>query len=218
VALPSFKDGVWFVPLAVAATGDRVVPLVATTLNVSERSDEPLEDSVTAYLRDRELLLVLDNCEHVLASAAALVERLLASCPRLRVLVTSREFLGVRGEHAVSTPPLSVSDDSVLAGVSDAVELFLVRAAAAAPNFDSRSADRDTIAKICRRLDGLPLAIELAAARLRALSLEQLATRLDDRFRLLTGARQTLEEVVAWSSLDCRSSRRTSPSRRPRRW
>ena len=117
----------------------------------------------------------------------------------MRILATSREVLGVRGERALGIPPLSVADDPALAGKSDAVELFMVRASAAAPSFDADAADVATVAQICRRLDGLPLAIELAAARLRALSLEQIAARLDDRFRLLRAGERTLEAVVAWS-------------------
>jgi hypothetical protein len=117
----------------------------------------------------------------------------------VRILATSREFLAVRGERGLSTPPLDVADDPAHATASDAVELFRVRASAAAPGFDADAADVATVAQVCRRLDGLPLAIELAAARLRALSLEQIAQRLDDRFRLLGGGERTLEAVVAWS-------------------
>jgi predicted ATPase len=145
------------------------------------------------------LLLVLDNCEPIVGLVASFVERYLPRCGGVRILATSRELLGVRGERALSTPPLGVPDDPAHPGESDAVELFMVRASAAAPGFDADAADAATVAQICRRLDGLPLAIELAAARLRALSLEQIATRLDDRFRLLRAGERTLEAVVAWS-------------------
>jgi len=205
-ALPSYRDGVWFVPLAAASDGSRVVPMIAEVLHVAEQRDEPLTSSVVSWLRERELLLLLDNCEHVVASVAEFVETALASLPHLKVLATSRQTLGVRGEHTVAVPPLPVSDDDELSGVSDAVELFLLRASAAAPQFDTERADLATIGQICSRLDGLPLAIELAASRLRTLSLDQLARRLDDRFRMLSGVRRpehaaqhTLEEVVAWS-------------------
>jgi len=198
-ALPSYRDGVWLVSLAVAGDGERIVPLVAAALRVSERTDEPLADTLEDWLRERQVLLVLDNCEPIVAAVASFAQRYLQRCAGVRILATSREFLGVRGERALGTPPLNIADDMVLAGVSDAVELFLVRASAAAPSFDAGSADVAIVAQICRRLDGLPLAIELAAARLRALSLEQVATRLDDRFRLLRAGERTLEAVVAWS-------------------
>ena len=158
-----------------------------------------MADTLEHWLRDRQLLLVLDNCEPIVGAVASFAERYLARCAGVRILATSREFLGVRGERALGTPPLNVADDPARAGESDAVELFMVRASAAAPGFDADAADVATVAQICRRLDGLPLAIELAAARLRALSLEQIATRLDDRFRLLRAGERTLEAVVAWS-------------------
>ena len=158
-----------------------------------------MADTLERWLRDRQLLLVLDNCEPVVGAVASFAERYLARCAGVRILATSREVLGVRGERALGTPPLNVTDDPARAGESDAVELFMVRASAAAPSFDADAADVATVAQICRRLDGLPLAIELAAARLRALSLEQVATRLDDRFRLLGAGERTLEAVVAWS-------------------
>ncbi len=198
-ALSSYRNGVWFVSLAVAGNGERVVPLVAAELGVPEATDEPVADTLERWLRDRELLLVLDNCEPVVGAVASFAERYLARCAGVRILATSREVLGVRGERALGTPPLNVADDPARAGESDAVELFMVRASAAAPGFDADAADVATVAQICRRLDGLPLAIELAAARLRALSLEQVATRLDDRFRLLGAGERTLEAVVAWS-------------------
>jgi predicted ATPase/class 3 adenylate cyclase len=197
-ALSSFRDGVWFVSLAVA-DGERVVPLVAAALGVSETTNRPLADKLEDWLRDRQLLLVLDNCEPVVEAVASFAARYLARCAGVRILATSREVLGVRGERALATPPLTVADDPADAGGSDAVELFMVRASAAAPGFDVASADVGVVAEICRRLDGLPLAIELAAARLRVLSLEQIATRLGDRFRLLRGRERTLEAAVSWS-------------------
>ena len=168
-------------------------------MGVPEATDEPLADTLEDWLRDRQLLLVLDNCEPIVGAVASFAERYLPRCAGVRILATSREVLGVRGERALGTPPLDVADDPARAGESDAVELFMVRASAAAPGFDADTADVATVAQICRRLDGLPLAIELAAARLRALSLEQIATRLDDRFRLLRAGERTLEAVVAWS-------------------
>jgi non-specific serine/threonine protein kinase len=198
-ALSWYRNGLWFVSLAVAGSGEQVVPLVAAALGIPEASDEPVADALERWLRDRELLLLLDNCEPVVGAVASFAERYLRHCAGVRILATSREVLGVRGERALGTPPLTVGDDLAHAGESDAVELFMVRASAAAPGFDVGAADVALVAQICRRLDGLPLAIELAAARLRALSLEQIETRLDDRFRLLRAGERTLEAVVAWS-------------------
>ncbi|MEY9965549.1 putative ATPase/DNA-binding SARP family transcriptional activator [Streptacidiphilus sp. MAP12-16] len=151
---------------------------------------------LTAALTERPLLLVLDNCEHLVADAARLAVQLLAACPELRVLATSREPLGITGERLLPLPPLPEAA---------AIQLFAERALAVHPGFDPEQ-DADTVAEICRRLDGLPLAIELAAARLRMLSPRQIAERLDDRFRLLTGGsrtaqprQQTLRAVVDWS-------------------
>jgi predicted ATPase/DNA-binding XRE family transcriptional regulator len=204
--VPEFADGVWLVELATISDSGRLPGTVAQVLGVSDRPGEALTDTLAGWLRDRHLLLILDNCEHVVDAVGGLCERLLRVCSRLRVLATSREFLDVRGEHAIQTPPLAVPDDPALAPLSDAVQLFLARAAAGAPWFRPDEADLGTVMQVCRRLDGLPLAIELAAARLRALSLSHLAARLDDKFWLLTGAsrtevsrQRTLEAVVAWS-------------------
>ena len=207
-ALGRFRDGVWLVDLAPVEHHDRVVSAVAQALDVRE-GDAALTEAVEAWLRDRSVLLVLDNCEHVLDGVGRFCTTILAACPELRVLTTSRAFLGVRGEHGIQTPPLRLpAEGDAVADIltSDAVELFLTRAVAAAPGFDVSRADATAIAAICRRLDGLPLAIELAAARLRALSVDQLAARLDDRFRLLRGGshadvarHQTLTAVVQWS-------------------
>jgi predicted ATPase/transcriptional regulator with XRE-family HTH domain len=204
--VPEFADGVWLVELATISDSGRLPGTVAQVLGVSDRSGEALGDTLAGWLRDRHLLLILDNCEHVVDAVGGFCERLLPACGRLRILATSREFLDVHGEHAIQTPPLAVPDDPALAPLSDAVRLFLARAAARAPGFRPDEADLGMVMQVCRRLDGLPLAIELAAARLRALSLSQLATRLDDQFWLLTGAsrtkvsrQRTLEAVVAWS-------------------
>ena len=190
-----FADGVWLVQLAQLDNDDRVAAAAATVLNVGGRQGVPIEGSLVEWLRTRHLLLVLDNCEHVLDGAAALATGILQSCPHVHVMATSRELLGVRGEQLVAVPPLPVKPE--------AEELFEVRARSAAPDAEL---DRALVARVCRRLDGLPLAIELAAARLRGLSLADLAERLDDRFCLLvSGLRgelphhRTLEAVVAWS-------------------
>jgi predicted ATPase/class 3 adenylate cyclase len=204
--VPAFADGVWFVALATVSDGARVFEAVSQVLGVSDIAGEAIADTLRHWLSGRELLLILDNCEHVVEPVAGLCQWLLPACSRLRILATSREFLDVRGERAIQTPPLEVPDDLALAPLSDAVQLFLDRARARAPSFRPGDADLGTIVQVCRHLDGLPLAIELAAVRLRAMSLEQLASRLDAQFWQLTGggrteiARQrTLAAVVAWS-------------------
>jgi predicted ATPase/class 3 adenylate cyclase len=204
--VPEFADGVWFAALATVDDGSRLFEAVAQVLGVSDTSGEDIADTLGRWLGDRDLLLILDNCEHVVEAAAALCERLLPVCSRLRILATSREFLDVRGEHAIQTPPLSIPDDLALAPLSDAVQLFLARAGARAPSFRPEEADLGTVIEVCRRLDGLPLAIELAAVQLRAMSLSQLASGLNERFwRLTAGGRteiprqRTLEAVVTWS-------------------
>jgi predicted ATPase/DNA-binding SARP family transcriptional activator len=212
-------DGTWLVELA-GLRDDRLLPLVVLdVLGVAEerpRLDAPAgtadaEDRLLAALELRQAVLVLDNCEHLADPVARLVERVLAACPGVRVLATSREPLRVPGEARWPVPPLPVPPPGLgsvaeLAGFA-ATRLFLERAAAAIPGFAVRGqAEAAAVAEVCRRLDGLPLAIELAAARAGALPPPQLAARLDDRFRLLTaGARtalprqQTLRAVMDWS-------------------
>src|SRR5262249_19616614 len=152
--------------------------------------------TLAGALRPRALLLLLDNCEHLLTACAGIAETLLRGCPNLRVLATSREALGVAGEGTLRVPSLSLPDAEDTASVdraahSEAMSLFLSRAALAAPGFELDEANLATVVQVCRRLDGIPLAIELAAARLRALPLDEIASRLDDRFHLLTGGSRT---------------------------
>nr|WP_225955050.1 BTAD domain-containing putative transcriptional regulator [Kibdelosporangium phytohabitans] len=189
-----FPDGVWLVDLAAATVAD-VAESVARVLHVREESGGDLAEHVAAAVRDQRLLLVLDNCEHVLVPVAGLVAHLLRAAPDLRVLATSREPLGVPGERVQAVPPLSPAD---------AVRLLVARAEAAGA--DLSTADRDILTALCLRLDGLPLALELAAPRLRLLGPHELLSRMDDRFRLLTtGARiapprqRTLRAVIDWS-------------------
>jgi predicted ATPase/DNA-binding CsgD family transcriptional regulator len=171
-----------------------VAPAVAAVLGVSQRPQQPLAEAITDHLGDRPALLVLDSCEHVLDPVAELVTRMLADCPGTVVLATSRERLGLPGEHTLPVDPLPVQDD--------AVTLFQDRAAAADPRFE---ADTATVARICGRLDGIPLAIELAAARGPALGAEGLLTALDDAVRILAGSRnpdprhRSLRAVIDWS-------------------
>jgi non-specific serine/threonine protein kinase len=196
-----FPDGVAWLPLAAITDPDLVLPGIARALGVAEGRGRGALEAVIAALRDRQMMLVLDNFEQV-AAAGSQVTDLLLGCPRLVVLVTSRETLRVRGEYAVPVPPLALSapDDS------DAVTLFVDRATAVQPGFALEPANATAIAEICARLDGLPLAIELAAARVTHLSLETLRARMDRRLPLLTGgardlpARQrTLRDAIAWS-------------------
>jgi predicted ATPase/DNA-binding CsgD family transcriptional regulator len=212
----AFADGVWLVDLAPLATPDLVPPAVAAALGVRERPDQPLGATLAEALRTRQMLLVLDNCEHVLAACVALVDRLLRACPGLQILATSRETLGIAGETTFAVPALSLPEpettpadrarfvDGVLA--SEAGRLFADRARAALPTFRVAEDNAEALALICRRLDGIPLALELAAARVTALTLPQLAQRLDDCFRLLTVRRrtavprqQTLRAALDWS-------------------
>jgi predicted ATPase/DNA-binding SARP family transcriptional activator len=218
-----FADGAWFVDLSAIGAGTRadaspagVAELVAAVLGVrDETGGRPavrpadLTHQLCDALRSRRLLLVLDNCEHVVERAAGLVAALLAAAPGLRVLATSREPLAVAGEILQEVPPLDLPaepDDLTAVAASGAVQVFAERAAAAAPGFALDATNAAVVAAICARLDGLPLALELAAARVRALGVQGVARRLDDRFRLLAGGRRdapqrqrTLREVIDWS-------------------
>jgi predicted ATPase/DNA-binding NarL/FixJ family response regulator len=208
----AFADGVWFVGLGELRDPDTVVDAVLTALNLREGRGGPLETELVEYLTSRKLLLVLDNCEHLLEPTADLVHALLPACPDLRILATSREPLGVGGEAALRVPPLTMPEPNHRSGIGgglghyEAINLFTERAAMAVPGFAVTDTNQDAIAKICRRLDGLPLAIELAAVRLRMMSLDQILQRLTDSFALLTtGSRgaparqQTLQWCIDWS-------------------
>jgi len=200
-------DGVWLVELAGVADQAGVAPAIAETLHVSVQQGRPLMDSVVDALAPQRMLIVLDNCEHLVEACADVVDALVRRTPGVQLLCTSREPLGVAGEAIYRVPPLSLPDDTdqELAG-SDAVALFLDRAATqgVAEALDDQALP--LLAAVCRRLDGMPLAIELAAARLRTLSLSDISDRLDQRFRLLTGGsrgalprQQTLRATVDWS-------------------
>jgi len=200
-AASSFPSGCAFADLVPVRDGF-VVQSVASVLGVSERPQQPLAEAVLDYLAGRRALLVLDNCEHLLAEAAAFTERLLAACPGVRVLVTSRERLAVAGERMVTVPPLSL-----VAGVADGVAsseaalLFIDRACAVDSGFIPAAA----VDELCARLEGVPLAIELAAARSASLGLDGLLAGLDDYLRLLAGGRgadprhHSLRAVIGWS-------------------
>ncbi|MGV9823848.1 protein kinase domain-containing protein [Nocardia xishanensis] len=203
--------GVWFVELVELRDSSLLVDVVAATFGVRAQVGRPMLEVLLEFLSSREVLLVLDNCEHMIEAVAKLAESLLRACPHLRILATSREPIGIGGEAVLPVPPLKFPDPRSgpsLRGAAgyDAVTLFAERAAAAVPGFQLTEANRASVARICARLDGLPLAIELAAARLRTMSTEQILARLTDRFALLTrgnrGAptrQQTLGWCIGWS-------------------
>jgi predicted ATPase/DNA-binding SARP family transcriptional activator len=202
-------DGVFVVELAPVQDPGAAPAAIAAVLDVHPRQHLSLEESLVEYLRDRHTLLVLDNCEHVVGVVAPTVERLLSWCPDLRVLATSRAPLGPGGEHVWPVQPLAVAPEGAdLAAAADAaaVQLFVERAGAARPGFTLDAGNVDAVGEIVRRLDGIPLAIELAAARLRAMSAGALAQRLDQRFQLLTAPNpsaqphhRALRDLVSWS-------------------
>lgn len=208
--LPSFAEGVCFVPLASIRDAALVVPLIARTLGMKEPGDGTFFDLLKLYLHDKQLLLLLDNFEHVLGAAPSLLD-LVASCPHIKVLVTSRAVLHVRGEYEFPVVPLALPDLSRLPtgeALSHyaAVALFVERASAAKPDFRLTAENARTIAEMCIRLDGLPLAIELAAARVKVLPPRALLSRLEHRLPLLTSTtqdvptrQQTLRNTLAWS-------------------
>ena len=198
---PLFPSGCAFADLAPAREGF-VVQAVASVLGVSERPRQPLEESVHEHLAARRLLLVLDNCDHLLTVVAAFTERLLAACPGVTVLATSRERLAVAGERTVTVPPLSLVAGGAGGGTgSEASVLFIDRARAVDPGFIPAA----EVDELCARLDGMPLAIELAAARTASLGLDGLLAGLDDHLRLLAGGRgadprhHSLRAVIGWS-------------------
>jgi predicted ATPase/DNA-binding SARP family transcriptional activator len=208
--MPNFDDGVQLVELAPVRDPSAVAAAVGDALDVQQRPNRSLPDSIVELLASQELLLVLDNCEHVLDTTSELVELILRWCPNVHVLATSREPLGVPAEVVWSVPPLPVPrnrDEPLesLAGIA-AVQLFVERARAAQPGFELDAATAEAVAEICIRLDGVPLALELAAARMRSMHPAQLAERLPERFRVLAGSRRAtdprhrnLRDLVQWS-------------------
>ncbi|NKY42574.1 ATP-binding protein [Nocardia cerradoensis] len=205
-----FSDGVWLVELGDMRDPALLADVVATAVGLRTRAAGPVFDLLIRYLSARDLLLLLDNCEQVIDAVSTLTEALLKTCPRVRILATSREGLDVGGESVFAVPPLPIPDPALestpRAAREDAVALFADRAAAVVPGFEIGADTRACVARICARLDGLPLAIELAAARLRTMSPEQILSRLDDRYGLLTRGRrgapmrqQTLAWCIGWS-------------------
>jgi len=209
--LAEYPDGVWLVELAPASDADLVTQLTAKALRIPEQPRRALMETLVDRLRSKRLLLVLDNCEHLLDACAKLADALLKTCFNLRILATSREAIGVAGERVWQVPPLATPGPVAKISLEslcqfEAVRLFTERAVAVQPRFALTEATGPVVAKICSRLDGIPLAIELAAARTSALSVAQIAERLQDGFRLLShGARtalprhQTLQATMDWS-------------------
>ena len=195
---PGFREGAWFVDLAPISDPDAVAVAAARALGLPDQLGRTSMDMLVRFTADRHMLVVFDNCEQLLDASAQLAVALLSGCPGLTLLATSREPIGITGEVTWRVPSLSIADE--------AIELFTDRARRARPDFSMTDDDAATIMEICRHLDGMPLAIELAAARVRALSLTEILDGLRDRFRLLTGGgrtamrrQQTLRASVDWS-------------------
>ena len=209
--LDDFPDGVWFVELAPLTDPASVSQAIASVLGVKEEAGRPVIDALTKYVRDLQLLIVLDNCEQVIHGCADVAKRLLQAGPRVKVLTSSRDYLQVAGEAAYHVPTLSVPDPAKKIDVDslahhEAVQLFVDRAAAARQGVGLTAQNSTAVVDICYRLDGIPLAIELAAARVRGLSVQAIASRLNDRFRLLVTGDQTvlprqrtLRALIDWS-------------------
>ncbi len=215
-----FKDGVWLVELAAVSDPDKLPAWVAESLRInkgqsgvgaaSTPGSAPVMEQIVDYLKKRQALLIMDNCEHLIGASADFATYLLQSCPDIKILATSREGLGIHGETLWQVPSLEMPNrynvDELGGSGADALRLFQDRAAAVNPNFEINDDNYEYVLKICRRLDGMPLAIELAAARAKSLDVARIADRLDDRFRLLTGGsrtalprQQTLIAAVEWS-------------------
>jgi predicted ATPase/Tfp pilus assembly protein PilF len=209
--LDDYADGVWFVEMAPLSDARLVHQAVASVLRVKEEPGRTVQEALLKFVRDRQLLVILDNCEHLIRACAGLANELLQSGPQVKVLASSRESLRVVGETTYALSTLSVPAPNGDLPVEmmtqyEAVNLFSDRARATQPTFRVNSNNAAAVADICHRLDGIPLAVELAAARVRALSVETIAERLTDRFRLLTGGgatslprQQTLRACIDWS-------------------
>ena len=206
-----FADGIWFVELAPLTDSSLIPQTILTAMEASEQQDKTPAQALIERVRGKKLLLILDNCEHLIEAVAKLVESLLSNAPELKVMASSREALGVKGEMAWHVPSMSVPDAKSSTSLDEfsrleSVRLFIERAILAKPHFQLTKDNASSVAQICSRLDGIPLAIELAAARVRALSVEQIAARLVDRFHLLMGGsrtalprQQTLRAMIDWS-------------------
>jgi len=209
--LPRFADGVWFIELAPLADPGLILQTIASVLSVRSQTGMPLVNIVLDYLRAKNLLLILDNCEHLVEASAQLADEFLHHAPNIKIIASSREALGISGETIYSVPSLSLPDFRSPGDLGslmrfESVHLFVDRASAANPKFHLTDENASFVAQICSRLDGIPLALELAASRVSAFTPEQIARRLDDRFKLLTGGsrtalprQQTLRALIDWS-------------------
>ena len=209
--LNQFSNGVWLAELAPVTDPILVPQTVLSIFNLREDSHRSLLEVLIEYLRAKTLLLIIDNCEHLIEACAQISVDLLQACPQLKILASSREALGIAGEAAYRVPSLNTPDPADLPALDrleevDSIRLFIERAATAKPGFTLTKDNAPFLAQICYRLDGIPLALELAASRIKVLSPEQIASRLDDRFRLLTGGsrtalprHQTLHAMIDWS-------------------
>jgi predicted ATPase/DNA-binding XRE family transcriptional regulator len=207
----TFPDGIWFVELAPVLEPALVPQVMINTLGLIEQANRSPQTILVDFLRDKKSFLILDNCEHVIQACAQLAETLLQACPDLKILATSREPLGIPGELTFNVAPLSIPDIGQPFAADhladyEAVRLFLERAQTVLPDFKLTIHNAFAISQVCQHLDGIPLALELAAARVRGLGIEQIASRLDDRFHLLTGGartvlprHQTLQASIDWS-------------------
>lgn len=209
--LEKFDHGVWFIELAPLTDPDLIPQTILSTIGVQEQQGKTPLNVLKEYLHEKQTLIVLDNCEHLVVASAQVVNALLNASPKLKIIASSREALGVKGEASYPVPSLSLPDIKHLPVIEqlsqyEAVRLFIDRALLVAPHFVVDKDNAMFIAQICYRLDGIPLAIELAAARVKMLSVEQISKRLDNRFRLLTGGartalprQQTLRALIDWS-------------------
>jgi predicted ATPase/class 3 adenylate cyclase len=199
-------DGIWFVDLAPVSDPGLVLATAAEAMNLTETHRDDLDGATIGFLSRGSPLVILDNCEHLIGTCSELVERWLASCPSMTILVTAREPLGIAGEIITRVPGLDVGRDGDAARPSEAAQLFVDRASAHDPEFEPTGDELELIAQLTRRLDGIPLAVEMAAGLIGALDVREIVSRLDDRFRLLTGGsgrtlgrQQTLLATVEWS-------------------
>ena len=209
--LDAYRDGVWLVELAPVADPALVPQTVATVLGLKEQPGKSLTQTLTEHLKHKQLLLLLDNCEHLVDACATLADTLVCQCPGVRVLATSRQALGITGEQTYRVPSLSLPDRTKAPtpqslSTYESVQLFIDRALLVRSDFQVTNQNAPALASLCCHLDGIPLAIELAAARVRSLSVEEIEGKLDQRFRLLTGGsrtalprQQTLRSLIDWS-------------------
>lgn len=209
--LDTYKDGAWFVELAALSDAALIPHAVATVFGLKDEPGEPVLKTLVEYLKSKQLLLLLDNCEHLVSACAQLADSIMRACPDVGILASSREALGIAGETTYRVPSMAFPDPNMAKTPeslipNEAVRLFVDRAEQVEPGFQVTTDNATALAAVCRRLDGIPLAIELAAARVRSLSVQEVNQRLDERFKLLTGGsrtalprQQTLRSLIDWS-------------------